>query len=501
MARSIKGAGLVAVMALAACATPGPKEALDPIESDLDAWAAITAEQNSRPVTANWLADLKDPVVAGVVRDALTSNFDLAATAARVEAERNRARAVRAGLFPQIGASLNASRSGGPIIFNGQQFADQFQTNFDLGLSLDWEADVWGRLTDRTRAAYLDAAAREADFAAARLSLAGQAARGYYDLAAAKLQRQLAERDVETGEANLRIIERRFERGISTSLDLRLARSSLGSSRAALQTRRQQELEASRQLEVLLGQYPAAALQAARVLPDPDKLAQEGALALGTPEELLARRPDMLAAERRLKAAGLRVSEARKAFLPTLSLRASITENALPGQGTRVAEISDLFDFDTLAKRLVGNLSQPIFQGGRLIANERAAAAEARAVLYDYANTALTAWREVENAIAAERLLTTRQEALELAFEEAAAAEELTERRYLAGTANIFDLINAQQRRIQAESQLIDAQRSRLANRIGLYLALGAPYLIDEGAQRVAAETGGPAAPRQGDVL
>lgn len=492
--------GLAAAALAAGCATPGPQQALEPIEAEFSSWSAVTAEVSAAPVTSDWLGDLGDPLAEAVVRQAVAENFDLQATAMRVVAARNQARATRAGLLPQVSSGLNGSRSGGPIIFNGQQFADQFQTNFDLGLSLDWEADVWGRLTDRTRAAYLDAAARDLDYAAARLSLAGNAAQAHYDLTAAKLQRQLAERDVRTGEANLRIIERRYRRGLSTSLDLRLARSSLGSSRAALKSRIQQELEARRRLEVLLGQYPAATVEAAVGLPDPDAIrAEGGAAGLGTPETLLARRPDILAAERRLKAAGLRVSEARKAFLPTISVRASVTENALPDPGSSVASFEDLFDFDLLSKRLVGNLTQPIFQGGRLIANERAAKAEARAALYDYATSALTAWREVEDAIAAERLLTERQAELEVAFEEAKGAEELTERRYLAGTTNIFDLINAQQRRIQAEGQLIDAKRARLSNRIDLYLALGAPYVIDdEGATAFAAAE--PDSAESGDI-
>ncbi|MCQ8184178.1 efflux transporter outer membrane subunit [Parvularcula maris] len=493
---------LVAIAALSACATPGPKKALEPIEAELDSWASIVAAEEARPITGNWLGDLGDPVATNVVADALTNNFNLKAQLARVNAQREQARAVRAGLFPQLSLGFNASRFGGPIIVQGQQLGDTFQTNFDLGLSLNWEADVWGRLTDQTRAAYLDAAAQRADFAAARLSLAGNAAQGHYALTAARLQRQLAERDVATGQANLNIIERRYERGISTSLDLRLARSSLASSEAALQSRIQQELEAGRQLEVLLGEYPAATIEAASDLPALAPLRTASGAPLGTPEELLSRRPDMVAAERRLKAAGLRVSEARKAFLPRLSLAANATRNAVPGPGSNAADINDVFDFDIegLTKTLFGNLTQPIFQGGRLIANERAAYDLAQAALYDYGQTALDAWREVEDALAAEDLLTSRERALQLAFEEAAAAEDLTERRYLAGTTNIFDLISAQQRRIQAEGQLIDARRTRLTNRVALYLALGAPYVLP-GETTLADAAGPDAETPEGGVL
>ncbi|MEM1380134.1 MAG: efflux transporter outer membrane subunit [Pseudomonadota bacterium] len=477
--RSLRRAA-AATLTLAACATPGPKQALEPIEAERTSWAAIANAQGAAAVTDDWLSDLQDPAVTSVVTEALRNNFNLQAAGARVVAARNQARNVRANMLPTIGAGLSANRTGGPRVFSGIDFGDQFQTTFSTGFNLDWELDVWGRLTDATRAAYLDAAAEELDFAAARLSLAGNAATGHYDLTAARLQRQLAERDVETGQANLRIIERRYQRGISTSLDLRLARSSLASSEAALQSRIQQELEAARRLEVVLGRYPDASTQAASALPQLAALTGGDRGPLGSPEELLVRRPDVVAAERRLKSAGLRVNEARKAFLPRLSLSGGITQNAIgPNTTNSVADINDLWDFDQLAKNLVGNLTQPLFQGGRLVATERQRNAQARAALFEYANTALTAWREVEDAIAAERFLSARENALREAFVEAEAAEELTERRYLAGTTNIFDLINAQQRRIQAEGQLIDAKRTRLTNRVDLYLALGAPYILE----------------------
>lgn len=477
------GVGVRAAMAstvlLASCATPGPKQALEPIEAELDSWAALTAEETSSPVTSNWLADLRDPSIEMVVVQALSSNYDLRANEARTAAQRARARITRADLLPSIGGGFNAERSArsGPATLDGVPIPGQtdtlFNTGFSTGVQLNWEIDIWGRLTDQTRAAYLDAAARELDLGAAQLSLAGSTAQSYYGLTAARLQRQLAERDVETGRANLRIIERRYERGISSSLDLRLARSSLASSEAQLQSRKRQELEAARQLEVLLGRYPAGQFNAAEALPQPGTFEAT----LGDPESLLVRRPDIVASERRLKAAGLRVSAARKAFLPSLSLTASYSTRAQAGFDGQ-PEPLDVFDFESIFKNVAGSLSQPLFQGGRLIANERATKAEAEAALYDYATTALTAWREVEDAIAAEEFLAAREDALRTAFVEAEAAEDLTERRYLAGTTNIFDLINAQQRRIQAEGQLIDAQRARLTNRIDLYLALGAPYQL-----------------------
>ena len=480
--------------ALAACATSGPQDALAPAAVPTDWTAVSSALSDTAPVTPDWLGELTDPTVTDLVGEAIAYNNQLAAAGARVRAARERARIVRAGLLPQVTASLNGvrSRSSGLGGFVGgvPQPGGVYANSFSSGLNLSWELDVWGRLTDQTRSAYLQADAQALDYAAAALSIAGGAAQSYYALTEARLQTQLAERDVETGEANLRIIERRFERGISSSLDVRLARASLSQSRAQLIAREQAEQEAARRLEVLLGRYPGADIAADTALPEIGAMETADGTAIGTgsPYALLARRPDVLAAERRLKAQGFQVSAARKAMLPSLQLTAFAAENEATGPlfdgngnvvGIDKADFMEAFDFDNVFARLVGGISAPIFQGGRIKAQIEAQRSQLEASVYDYANTVLTAYREVEDALAAEAFLTAQLDARRLAFEEAEAAEALTERQYLSGTTNIFNLINAQQRRIGSEGQFIAASRARLTNRIDLYLALGAPFAVD----------------------
>jgi outer membrane protein TolC len=142
--------------------------------------------------------------------------------------------------------------------------------------------------------------------------------------------------------------------------------------------------------------------------------------------------------------------------------------------------LSDILDPERLAGNIAAGLFQPIFQGGRLLANSKRAAAQAEASLLSYAQTALEAYEEAENAVAAEGYLALREEALKLAYEEAAAAEELTERRYSSGAASIFNLLDAQTRRISSEGQYISAKRDRVANRVQLYLAIGGDFLTEQ---------------------
>ncbi|MBB4659225.1 efflux transporter outer membrane subunit [Parvularcula dongshanensis] len=476
---------VASVLALAACASVGPEDALAPVAVPGD-WAAVSADlapSGSEMVTGDWLAELSDPQVENLVAEAVTYNNDLAASGARVRAVLAQARIARAGLLPSVSAGLTGSSTrtpGGAFTTtgpNGEVITGSAEPSssdgYTVGFNASWEADIWGRILDGTRAAYLDAEAQRLDYAAAALSVAGGTVQSFYTLTEARLQTELAERDVETGEANLRIIERRYDRGISSSLDVRLARASLAQSQAQLLARRQSELESARRLEVLLGRYPSANLEVAKELPTlPALAAEDGAvIGIGSPIALLSRRPDVLSAEAQLSAAGLRVSEARKALLPSLRISGSADN--------RFDTFSNItFDPDDVIAQLVGSLVQPLFQGGRLRAAVQAQRAAMEAAVYAYASTVLTAYREVEDAIAAEVLLAAQQDARRLAFEEAAAAESLTERQYLSGTTDIFNLISAQQRRITSESQYIASTRARLTNRVGLYLALGAPFEI-----------------------
>lgn len=471
------GAVSLLAVTVGGCVSTDAEQALAPIDFP-STWAAYSeaASPDVMPITDDWLADMGDPDVVQIVSEALSYNNDLAASAARVRAARENARITLANQLPGINGSFSASSqtpAGGAQINQqtGQIVAGGSQDFYSVGFSFRWELDVWGRLTDQTRAAYKDARAQGLDFAASQLSIAGGAAQSWYALAEARLQRQLSERDVATGEANLRIIERRYERGLSSSLDLRLARSSLAQSRATLIQRQQAEQENARRLEVLMGRYPRAAIASADTLPELEVMVDEGGglVGIGDPQSLLFRRPDIIAAESRLGAERLRVAAARKNFFPALSLSGSSQQN--------FDNVNDIeFDLDSLVSNILANLTQPVFQGGRLRAQAAAQRSQMEASAYTYASTVLSAYEEVENAVAAERFLTAQLDAQQLAFEEAVAAEELTNRQYVSGTTNIFNLINAQQRRISAESQYIAAARQRLSNRIDLYLALGAPF-------------------------
>lgn len=505
------GLTAASLLVLAGCASVD-RELLDTqLSTPPEAWTA--SDEAADPPTGDWVGAFGDDTLYALIDEALQHNNNLLAAAANLEAARAGARITRANLLPTLNASAGASRNaivsdpslaaqaGGASDTSGlraHELEDRFGidvdgdgkldgldldgngaldapipnrrvyiNNYSLGAQINWELDLWGRLSDETRAAYKDAGASLADYDAARLSLAGAVAQAWFVLVEARQQRELAERDTTARESNLRVTERRYERGVASSLDVRLARSALGSSQANLAFRHQTEKENARRLEILLGRYPAAELDAAAALPELPAL--QGA---GAPVEILTRRPDLVAAEARMEAAGLRARATRKQLLPRLTLSSQL--------GTSGPDLADVIDPERLAGNIAAGLFQPLFQGGRLLANSKRARKAAEVSLLSYAQTVLEAYQEAENALSAEHYLALREDALKLAYEEAAEAEKLTERRYLSGAATIFNLLDAQTRRIASESSYIQAQQQRVSNRVRLYLAIGGDFVTDE---------------------
>lgn len=404
--------------------------------------------------TTNWVESFSDPVLNRLVTEALDANAQILSSEAGVRAALSRLKASRASLLPTLNGSFDVSRSerASSLTPDG--------SSLGYGLSGSWEPDIWGRIGDGIDSAELSAQASQADYAGVRLAIAGQVAQAWFNTIEARLLTELAQRDVETQQRALRLTTRRFEGGVTGSSDVRLARSSLASSKAALAARQRSLAATTRSLEVLLNHYPANALPNAADLPKLPPLK-----GVGAPSYIIKRRPDLLAAERRMMAAGLDVDVARKALLPSFNLSSSLT-----GGGNA---ITNFLDFDGLVARLAAGLTAPLYQGGRLKANVETQRAVLDQLVHNYAGTALNAYLEVENALNAETHLAEQEAQLEISLEEATKAEDRLEARYVEGLATILQLLDAQSRRISAESQLISARKERLANRVRLHIALG----------------------------
>jgi len=454
---------LLSTSTLAGCATidavkDGPVEVF-PVAADAPAAWVSAGVDGSEPI-GDWLSQFNDDTMMMLVAESLEANPTLAAREASVRATKATARAVRGRRAPRVSASTSLSEVSNDTQDIPGRGDRSYDAIFGFGLDASWEADLWGRLSAGVKAAEADLAASEADLAATQLSIGAQTAVSWVDLNRALAQERVAVLTYEARERTKMLTERRFERGLATALDVRLARSALAGSEAAIAARRQASGNASRRLEILVGRYPSAELDAPAEIPSLPPIA-----AGGNPVMLLSRRPDVAAAEARVIAAGLRAEQARLALLPSLNLTASLDTNN--------NDLEEFIDPTRIAARAVAALAQPLFTGGALTAEREAALARAEATVAQYADTALTAWREVEDAIAADSLLAQQEEAQSRALEEAKYAEELAERQYTNGLVSIFNLIDAQTRRLTAEANLITARADRASNRIRYHLALG----------------------------
>lgn len=412
-----------------------------------------------------WLADFDDPTLPELVNQALAQNYNLQATVARLGVVEAEAAIVGAELYPQVGAGFDASRQ--KQNFAAQGFGNAIQSNtFDnyrLSANVSWELDVWGRVRDSQSAAIGDAQAAAADVRGARLSLAANTATLWFQLIEARQQVELAANTYDSFENTTASIQRRFRSGVSPALDLRLSKAQTASALAALESRRADLDFAKRNLEVLMGNYPSAAIEAVPELPEITR-----PVPVGLPSQLLERRPDLVAAERRLAAQDLRISEARKAFLPAISLTGAY--------GSTSGQIENLLDNSFSVWSLAGNLLQPIFQGGRLTGQLRRAKAAAQESLARYGQAALDAFNEVEQALAAEQFLNARVDALRVASDENSAAEQTAWQRYERGLTDIITVLESQRRAFESRSAYINTRTLRLINRINLYLALGGDF-------------------------
>ena len=408
---------------------------------------------------ADWLGQFEDPTMIALIAEAINANPTLESRAALARASAAFSRAARAQRLPSLSASLSAggSSTGQTVLGRNERLNTE---SFGYGLDTAWEADIWGRIASNIGQAEADQRANEADLAATALSIAGQTAIAWINLNEALIQERIAKLTYDARLRALNLTERRVVMGAAGALEMRTARSALAGAEAAIAARRQVSGESARRLELLLGRYPSAEIAAPAELPQLGPMAVEG-----NPALLFTRRPDVSALEARVVAAGLRAEEARLAMLPALRLTGSVT-----GTG---ADLGDAFDPALAAARLVASLSQPLFTGGRLRAQQEAAIAQAEAAVANYAAGVISAWREVENALAADLLIAQQEEAQFRAYEEALMAEEIAERQFSQGTVNIFNLIDAQTRRLTAESQLVSARASRGVNRVQYHLALG----------------------------
>lgn len=416
---------------------------------------------------ATWWARFEDPRLDALIGRALAHNQDLAAASARVlEA----AALVRDAddLLPYANLGANAGRTQTSDRNAFPRFAgiDRRNSAHAIGLDVTWELDLWGRIRAGSDAALADLLQRTELLHGARAALAAQTAQAYFRLVAVDRRLDLAEETLRNRQAALRIQGRRRDAGTGTALEVHQAQAEAEAIAAAVPRLRQAQASAERALAILTGDAPrtfAAPIVARRAdLPTPPPVPA------GLPSDLLARRPDVRAAEAALAATSARVAEARSRYFPTIRLTGNV--------GQESEALTNLFTGPAAVWGFAGSLVQPLFGLRQIGAQVDAAQARRLQAEADYVRTVQRAFAETYDALG---LRTASRETLAAQARRVEAlqqAEKIAAARHAAGAGAFLDLLDAQRALLGVRQEQIDTAADELTATVDVYRALGGGY-------------------------
>ena len=377
-----------------------------------------------------------------------TQNPRMRVMSAFVDRAEAMARLGGAALQPTVALGGNLSETSGGGASSGG--------SANVGVAVAWEADVWGRVKAGANAAEEQYRAAVEDFEFARQSLAANVAQSWYLATELQIQEDLATEVVSILSELVRLAEAKQRVGQVTMEDVYLVRANLNAAENALRQAIGGQRQARRSLEILLGRYPSAEIES-----NGDLVAVPPPVPAGLPSNLLERRPDLLAAERRVAEAFFLTEEARLAQLPTFTLTASVGgSNSL----------------DDLIGNIGAGVFAPLFDGGALEARLDAASSDQEAAIANYGLAVLDALQEVETALTNEALLAEREKFLRAAMDNNFAAYQLSTKRFKIGEIESLNLLQVQTRWIGSRISHINIQNQQLAQRINLHLALGGSF-------------------------
>lgn len=414
------------------------------------------AESNDGSVSDGWLASFNDPALDAIVAEALRNNPDLRIAAERVRISNQQVILVGSQMKPQIGAKL-----GDRSLYDDSNSSEVNSTMAYAGVA--WELDIWGRIRAQRDASEANAKATLLDYAYARQSLAATVGKAWYLASEARQLVELGEQSVSIYTEQLRLSSIRRQAGKDSDLGVADTQAKLNQARADYENAVMIYGQAQRALEVLLGRYPAAEIEAsliAKNLPAP--------INSGDPQAILKRRPDLLAAEQNTFAAFRLEESANLALLPSFSFDFS---------GGRFSDsVLSLLNLNPwLATANVGMLV-PIYEGGVLRANIQIANAKQIQSLARYAENILTAFKEVEDGLAADDLLQKQLQFENVALQDSILAVKIATVQYTAGRQDLMWVTTLQQNQIEVEAATIRLRSALLINRIYLNLALGRSF-------------------------
>ena len=408
-----------------------------------------------------WREFFPDPRLQQLITTALANNRDLRTAALRIEEARALYNVQSADLLPNLNGTANGVRARTPgslTPFNRPLIASSYQVGFSLA---SFELDFFGRVRSLNEAALASYLATAEAQRSAQISLVGEVAKAYLAERSYAEQLSLAQQTLDGRRKAYDLAGQRFAVGASSEFDLRLSETLVQTARVSLLTLQRQRAQSDNALTLLVGKAPAD-------LPAAPMLSSENIITTipaGVPSDLLTHRPDILAAEQRLKSSNANIGAARAAFFPRISLTAAL--------GTSSSALSGLFGAGSGSWSFAPQLVLPIFDAGRNSSNLSLAEVRKNLAITDYEKTIQTAFREVSDALVARGLLDEQVSAQQTVVDAQAQRLKLAELRFQNGIASALDVVDAQRDLFSAEQSMVQTRQLRLTNAIDLYRALG----------------------------
>ena len=435
-------------------------------QPDLDLPQGEAADNFSIFTQANWWEVFGDPVLNQLETEALAYNKDLQAAVARVDQARASVGIATADQLPSLSAAAESGRAGNNM--------GSGQSQSTANVSVSYELDLWGKYRRLSEAARAQLLSSEASRDTVRLTLTADVAKNYFTLAMLDEQLKIAQRTLEARKENVRIYTSRYKNGYCTEVDLKRVEANMASVQAQEQQLRLKIAQTETALSMLVGKSPreiaASAITRGKTLAEITLIPD---VPEGLPSDLLARRPDIRSAEGQLIAANANIGAARAAYFPSIPLTASA--------GYASGALNNLFTGPSGVWAAGGQLLAPIFEGGKIRAENKKAEAQYREMLASYEKTVQSAFKEALDAIAANRINREIFDSYKQQTEAMQRSYELTKKQEDAGLIGVTDLLDVEENLLSAEMNLASARNDELAAVVNLSKALGGGWNVQDG--------------------
>lgn len=430
-------------------------------------WQFTEMYDQTIPTSDTWWKEFGDPVLDSLINIGINNNYDVLSAQRRIEMAKQAMRQTKSGYYPNLtmNGGWNASRSSGVLT---DIHADaSTMSYFDLGVNMNWQLDVFGRISARAKESNAQFSATRAEYAAMMVTVSAKIATAYLQLRTLQTEVEVLNKHIAQQKRVADITNARHEAGLASMLDVSQSLTTYYSTKAAMLSLNTSITTTINAIAILTGTFPD---DITAMLSNPEPMpAYQKIVAVGMPMELLRRRPDIAQAEYTLAGYAAALGVAKKDFLPTLSLSGAI--------GTGAHDVSDLFGKQSLTYSVAPTLSWTIFDGMSRNAAVESARQQMLAGIDNYNNTVLTAVQEVDNAMATYTNEIKYIDMMDKVVAQAEKAFELSIDLYKQGLTDFINVTNSQISYLTYSNELVEAKGQALAALVNLYQALGGGWV------------------------